>query len=269
MIDRNETPDLLARETGYLVAQYFVRLKSYYRSGNGDLETLIKLIRAAMGKRSQRKFAEDLDVNVSSISRILSGKVTEVSDILLAKIAANADPESGVTLERLMEAQGIVETRRYLDLDSKFEESCRRIIADELLRKGFSVSYPKDGVDDLTTRACDFQIVTDAVGNGGRWLVEVKNLVVDNPQQGRVRAWINSAMAVYYCGEKVGRISMAVENRQIFEQIKCRLSEFTINDEISVLLISVSRGMILDEYVAPMKGGRLPKFTFGKGGGER
>lgn len=265
----NEMPDLLARESGYQVAQYYVRLKSYYRSGNSDPETLIKLIKAAMGKRSQRKFAEDLGVNVSSISRILSGKVTEVSDILLAKIAAYADPESGVTLERLMEAQGIVEARSYADLDSKFEESCRRIIADELLRKGFSVSYPKEGIENLTARACDFQVITDAVGNGGRWLVEVKTLVVDNPQRGRIQAWIDSAMAVYYRGEKVGRISMVVENRQMFEQIKGRLSGFTINDEISVLLVSVSRGMILDEYVAPMKDGRIPEFTFGKGGGER
>lgn len=270
MSDREEKPDLLARDSGYKVAEYFVKLKSFYRTGNGDPETLISLIKAAMGKRSQRKFADDMDVNVSSISRILGGKVTEVSDILLAKIAAYADPDSGVTLEQLMQAQGIEKVRNFSELESRFESSCRRIMADELLKKGFSVSYPQGSLDVRKAREeFDFQLITDAVGNDGRWLVEVKTLVIDKLQSGRFQSWINRAMAVYYRGEKVGRISMAVEDKLMFEQIKSRLSEFTIPDEISVLLVSVSRGAILDEYVAPLKDGRVPMFTFKKGGKER
>ena len=108
------------------LGRYFLKLQSAYRTGQGDPEALIDLVAAAMGKRSQRQFASDLGVNVSSVSRILSGKVSEVSDILLAKIAANADPASGVTIEKLMAAQGMVEAESKAQLAKKYEESCRR-----------------------------------------------------------------------------------------------------------------------------------------------
>lgn len=246
------------------MGQYFITLKSAYRTKEGDPEKLIDLVKAAMGKRSQRKFAEDLGVNVSSISRILSGKVSEVGDTLLAKIAANADPNSGVTLEALMDAQGMVIAESRAQLASKFEENCRRVIVDTLLQKGYTVSYP-DGAQNYTSRyLCDFEINTNAIQRE-RWLFEVKM----NSQYsklptgvGSTRIWLDSAMAAYYRGENIGRVSLVVDRRAIFEQIRDRLKEVPIRDEISVILISIGTGRVLEEFVAPMTDGRVPEFTF-------
>lgn len=247
------------------IGQYFVILKSAYRTKEGDPEKLIDLIKAAMGKRSQRKFAEDLGVNVSSISRILSGKVSEVSDMLLAKIAANADPDSGVTLEALMDAQGMVVAESRAQLASKFEENCRRVIADTLLQKGYTVAYLEEPQRYASRYLCDFEIRTNAV-KGERWLFEVKmysQYSILPTGVGSSRIWLDSAMAAYYRGENIGRVSLVVDHRAIFEQMKERLKEAPIRDEISVILISVGAGKVIDEFVAPMNDGESPEFTFG------
>ena len=247
------------------LGRYFLKLQSAYRTGQGDPEALSDLVAAAMGKRSQRQFASDLGVNVSSVSRILSGKVSEVSDILLAKIAANADPASGVTIEKLMAAQGMVEAESKAQLAKKYEESCRRIFSDELLKRGYTVSYPKEQSRE-NRYLWDFEIQTNALSKGnGRWLVETKMMSNYAPLpagSGRTGIWLDSAMAAYYRGENVGRISLIVDYRAAFESIKESLRKHPIRDEISIILISVGEGRILDEYVAPMIDGSIPEFRF-------
>lgn len=245
--------------------EYVLKLQSAYRTGKGDPEALIELAAAAMGKRSQRQFASDLGVNVSSVSRILSGKVSEISDTLLGKIAAHADPSSGVTLEKLMEAQGMVEAENRTQLARKFRESCRRILADELLQRGHTVLYPKEQSYD-NRFFCDFEIQTDALSKGnGRWLVEAK-MMPTNMQfpmgTGTFRTWLDSAMAAYYRGEEAGRISLIIDHQAMFERVKAVFSRYPVRDEISILLISVSGGKILDEYAAPMTNGSTPEFSF-------
>lgn len=246
------------------IGKFFIILKSAYRTKEGDPEKLIDLVKAAMGKRSQRKFAEDLGANVSSISRILSGKVSEVSDTLLAKIAANVDPDSGVTLEALMDAQGMVVAENRAQLASKFEENCRRVIADSLLQRGYTVAYLEEPQSYASRYLCDFEIRTNAI-KGERWLFEVKmysQYSMLPAGVGSSRIWLDSAMAAYYRGENIGRVSLVVDHRAIFEQMKDRLKEVPIQDEISVILISVGAGKILDEFVAPMTDGKSPEFTF-------
>ena len=248
------------------LGHYYTTLMASFRTGNGDPEMLVSLVEAAKGKRSQRKFAEDLGVNVSSISRILSGKVSEISNELLAKIAANADPDSGVTLEQLMAAQGMVEAKNRSELESKLEENCRRIIADELLSRGFTVSYADNAQMRQSRYLCDFEIETNALGKAeSRWLFEVKSSLGTGKLpagMGSTRVWLDSAMAAYYRGEKIGRVSMVVDRKVIFDQVKQILQETPIRDEISVILVSVGGGKILEEFVAPMTDGRAPEFTF-------
>ena len=65
-----------------------------------------------------------------------------------------------------------------------------------------------------------------------------------------------------YRGENVGRISLIVDYRAACEGIKESLRKHPIRDEISIILISVGAGRILDEYVAPMIDGSIPEFRF-------
>ena len=248
------------------LGELIVRLQLATRAGEIDQDKLIGLVLEAKGSRSMRKFADDMGVNVSSVSRIVNGKVAEISDPFLAKIAFHADPNSGVTIEKLMEAQGLVEQNDRRNMGIRFEEDCRRIVADELLKRGYSVSYAQlEKRARSEVNAFDIEISTDAIPNGGgRWLIETKMMTQYSRFPvgiGRTQIWLDSAMATYYRGEQVGRISLIIDHREIFNQIKERLSHLILADEISIILISTKQGKVLDEYVAPLVDGRMPVYA--------
>ena len=261
-------PDAAEEQRTRHLQMYAEKLRQSVRVGEVDHDRLIELVALAKGGRSQRKFADDMGVNVSSISRILSGKVTEISNDLIAKIVVAADPNSGVTLDKLMEAQGIIPKDERASLGKKFEDNCRRIFSDELLKRGYSVSYAKESRMDHTMQRWDFEVVTDALTQGeGRWLVEVKMLTQYSRFPvgiGKTKIWLDSVMAYYYMGGVAGRISLIVDNRTVFDYVKEKMSELTLKDEISVILISTAAGRILDEYVAPLTDGREGKVIFSK-----
>ena len=81
----------------------------YIRTGKADQEALSQLVLHAKGSRSMNDFAKECEVNTSTISRIINMKnTTACSDDVLMAISKAADPESGVTLEQLLVANGMV-----------------------------------------------------------------------------------------------------------------------------------------------------------------
>lgn len=150
----------------------------YIRTGKADLEALSQLVLSAKGSRSMNDFANACEVNTSTISRIINMKnTTACSDEVLVAISKAADPASGVTLEKLLAANGMVKlvpagtegavvsptqivfgladiaeekqpesisggllqgTKRYLS-ESRLEESCRESLQNSLLLGGYSV----------------------------------------------------------------------------------------------------------------------------------
>ena len=248
-----------------LYGQYYSQLMLTRRTGEVDQEAIIRLVDAARGTRSIRQFAEDLKVNPSTISRILNGKVKDINNQLLAKIAAYADPDSGVTIEKLMEAQGQVKEEDIDILYTRFESACRRTISDELLQRGYSVAYVKE-MDRDTRNVCDFAIKTDALaGENDVWLFECKMMTAQSRipvGMGRSRIWIDSAMAYYYKGGRAKRLTLVVDRKEIYDSIRETLAQYALNDEISVMCISPQKGQVITEYTAPLADGRIPKSVF-------
>ena len=81
----------------------------YIRTGNADHAELSHLVLLAKGRRSMNDFAKDCEVNTSTISRIINMKnTTACSDEVLISISKAADPSSGVTLDKLLAANGMV-----------------------------------------------------------------------------------------------------------------------------------------------------------------
>lgn len=79
----------------------------YSREREFDPKWLSELVSGAKGDRSLAAFAEDCQLNISSLSRIINMKNNgPSSDEVLARIALNAAPESGVTIDELLMAVG-------------------------------------------------------------------------------------------------------------------------------------------------------------------
>lgn len=246
--------------------EYALIFKTAVRTGEADKTETAALVNAAKGRRSIRKFAESIHVNPSSISRIINEQVKEINSDLLAKIIAYAEPDSGVTVEKMMLAQGLVKSEDRIMQYQRYEAECRRIITDELIQRGYSVRYINASTLE-NGRTCDFRISTDAFSpDESAWLFECKMLSAYSNLPlgvGRTGIWLESAMAYYYSGKKAARISLIVDHWETFELMKAHLQGLSLHDEISVLYISLAQGKVLDEYVAPLDNGRGAERIFG------
>lgn len=100
-----------------------------------DMETLADLTKRAKGdERSINEFARVCGVSPSTISRLINKKnTTPNKDSLIKAIADNAVPESGVTLDMLLQAHGLEKISVYEGKERKSESVLEDIVIDRLL----------------------------------------------------------------------------------------------------------------------------------------
>lgn len=211
-----------------------------------------------------RSFAEQLGVNVSSISRIISGQAETVSIELIAKIAA-CSLSSGVTLKDLMDAQGLAIVRLDRTALQRFVRNCRGAIADELISRGYSVEYPELDRSSKYERMFDFSIRTNALPKSGKWLYDVKLLRPNHQDPGNegLHSLFDMYMAYYYQGGQAARISMVVTSEWAYDTVTTYTKDVgRIPDEISIILVDLIDGRVGAEYVLPTEGADEAKIIF-------
>ena len=72
-----------------------------------NMEKMAKLTALAKGNRTAAAFADACDVDAATISRILNAKLKKnLSDDVVAAIAANSVDQSAVFFQRLLDAHG-------------------------------------------------------------------------------------------------------------------------------------------------------------------
>ena len=76
-----------------------------------------------------------------------------------------------------------------------------------------------------------------------------------------VDSWFNSIMALYYRGLKAKRVSLVVDSDDLFRAMKKLMERYEIKDEMSVILVSMETGKVLEEYVAPLTDGRTAELV--------
>ena len=67
-----------------------------------------------------------------------------------------------------------------------------------------------------------------------------------------IRDWISKAIIYYYLGGKLDRLSLVVDNEEIYNYAFEEISALHMNNEISVLCVSFLRGQITHEYRTPL-----------------
>lgn len=137
-----------------------------------------------------------------------------------------------------MAAHGM-ELRKPESIRDDYKASAKRmhqVILDALLVQGHQVSNVKV---EPNNRMFDLVLNTDVIGGNGKWAFEFKARRNQEPVgMGFTRRWLDKIMAMFYRGElDVARVSLVVEQRQIFEQVAMLLSKYEISDEISVILL--------------------------------
>ena len=270
----------------------------YIRIREPNKEELAKLVLLAKGeKRSLREFASACGVNTSTLSRIINVKSesnTPNSDNLIASIAKNVDPDSGVTLEMLLDAHGIApvmladidsgsvgttvvitdksskDTRKAIDEKiisannvtqrnfSMVETICREVLQNELAHRGydFEVELRKNVVykSEKIRYIADFVLNTNALEKQG-----MKTWAFDIHPSGirpalHKLSWIFGLCYLESLRDKKMKFSLVITDEKEYEDVKERFSGVTIPDLISVIYIDVNKRMVVDEFVIPTLG---------------
>lgn len=263
--------------------------KNYVRYAAPSKARFAALLDQARGTRTMKRFAEECGVNPSTFSRIYNqANKGASSEELIRLIAEHAAPESGVTLDMLMEANGFIpegslfaarqlqemledETKKAL-LSSLEETVEAELIANpERYRIGKSMSIMPDIVVNGVTLN----------GEKGQWLIDVmtstSGLAASSSAYDDRRFNFNLARRVQerigrylsaYCmvpdDVKINRISLAIYDEQIYELILDHYGNMKTNDSISFILVDLDKQRVEEEYVLEDRNGKKGESLFRK-----
>lgn len=256
-------------------------LANYVRVRPSDKEKLAELvIRAKGAKRSMRQFALDCGVNPSTLSRIVNKKTAgSNSDELVMSIAENADPESGVTFEMLMDAHGKVikqmsgKVRRESSII--MEHAIGDIIFRELLVRGYSIAATKDEISHnaLNYRyRTDWAVRTDAISDKGQlelWEFEFWPSLVEGDKNMRylamkLRQKFLMVLGLYYTGDmNAKKMSFVVTEMDLFDLLVSSLQGISFDNLFSLIWVDLEKAEIGKEFVFPVNGkAAMPEVFF-------
>lgn len=233
----------------------------YYRKHDQDMETLADLTKRAKGdERSINEFARVCGVSPSTISRLINKKnTTPNKDSLIKAIADNAVPESGVTLDMLLQAHGLEKISVYEGKERKSESVLEDIVIDRLLcditQLGYKCEIEKEKniiytTDEIIFRA-DFVIKTELLKEYGirEWAFDV--YVGPHRPVMQKLSWFFGCCYVNSLRDNGTKLSLVLSNKDEFDAAKRRLGTIKIHDIISIILISEENWELEEEFVIP------------------
>lgn len=255
---------------------------SYTHASEPDTQLFAELTKKAIGPdRSLTNFASACELSPSTVSRIVNQQFkTPSSDKVIQAIAANADPKSGVTAEILLKAQGRVPVqisevtldpnsilaksvttpltkRRKAKGTGLHSEIAQEIIQTALLKKGYRISVVDKknvvSIPGLQYRA-DFVVeINRGPANLGfnRWAFDVHMDGVRPIMQ--KLSWIFGTAYLESFRDKKTKMSLIVNNKTEFDEVKKLLKQVRIHDLVSIILIDANKRQIVEEFLVPTK----------------
>lgn len=135
----------------------------------------------------------------------------------------------------------------------------RSLLADQLLGKGYAVRFV--GVEGLQPTEEIGKIqpdITLAIEGRRRKPFHWAFLLLPLPEdadtaevKSEIRNWISGAIVYYYLGGKCDRLSLVVDNEQIYNCVLEEFSTLQVRDQISLIWISFPSRQIVREYIIP------------------
>lgn len=256
---------------------------SYAYAREPDTQLFAELTKKAIGpNRSLTSFADACNLSKSTVSRILNQQFKSTSsDKVIQAIAANADPQSGVTAELLLKAQGRVPVRidgvqinynspianavvptsstkrRSAKSTGLHSDIAQEIICNALLEKGYRISVIDQknvvSIPGLSYKA-DFVIeINNAQKRLGfnRWAFDV-HMDGIRPIMHKM-SWIFGTAYLESFRDHKTKMSLIVDNKAEFDEVKKLLQQVQIHDLVSIILIDANNRRIVEEFQIPTK----------------
>ena len=272
---------------------------NYVKVSAPDQDKLAELTLAAIGARTKQQFAMLCGVQPSTISRLInkSNKGASTEELILA-IAKNAAPGSGVTLEALMEANGMAPVSSQVGMPTykrisayydrfsmrHFEAAVQSVVFEELLSRGAEVNVGniRYEISKTLTIRPDILIFTDILGGEEKqvWLFEVLMpyaIRYSNPETGKLDGHrkMNIKQQVFqkisrYTFLSMNRIelfrpkrfSIITSEKEIFDLLIDEFSEMRVPTGITFILVDMDSSRIVDEFGLPDEEGEIVECFF-------
>lgn len=251
----------------------------YVRVSEPNKDELAKLLLRAKGpSRTMKELANLCGVDPSTLSRIVN-KMNRgpSSDDLIRSIAEHADPESGVTLDKLMAAHGmarVVDSATAVKMSpTELEESFKNTMLYELERTGDLIEYRDDARFQIGTTfrfQIDLLVRSKSVeGNSKLWgfellMLHLSRLGKDGDAEADIQRStrmlgqmildrMGKVLPLFY-GQKDGseclaKFSFVVADRRFFDYAVSEFADYHVPFEMSFVLFNSGKEMIEQEFV--------------------
>lgn len=273
---------------------------NYVQTRVPDVAELASLIKKAKGiNRTMAEFAEACGVSASTFSRIANGKISQPLSIdILAEICIHADPEANIFIDSLTKANGMV-SKQFLERKEKrgmdsgadeerfsLENQMKNIISTELLDRGLSVTYQKRIHVDENVPA-----IASGCGRGNLLIriqgyepqywkfktmayIGVKRAIVGQPVEEGIDYECEADFmfhneAEYFLldswePDRLHKVRMAYvfPDRNIFEAFYNKVKKARVNNSISIILVDISLGKVIEERFLNRIDGTSEKSVF-------
>lgn len=252
----------------------------YVKYANPNKNWFAELLDKARGNRTMKKFAEDCDVNPSTFSRIYNkANKGASSEELIRIIAENAAPESGVTLDDLMEANGYLPDGSRMAarvLQEKTEQECVTILT-QSLKKIPGLEFYREPAQFKIGKS--MSIRPDAMADNvwldekyGVWLFDVFtpiSVLANSPGKfddrhfsftvaRRVQERLGRYLASFCMQDeetRIARISMVLCDEQIYSLVLDHFGKYKTDDSISFILLDIDNMHVEEEFVLAHRNG--------------
>lgn len=234
-----------------------------------------------------RQFAAECGANQSTFSRIANQVfIGSSSDKLIRAIAEHADPESGVTLDALMAANGmakVVDSATVcriseMEIEKRFNYAIIHELdklgdfAEQVDMMGFRVGTTfkyrpdiviKSSLIDGSSDLWAFDLFLQHSPSGG---VENNRIDTTRVSGRRILDKMGRILPMFYCdeqdGRQVGKYSLVVTDRECFSYIKAEFANYYVPFEMSFILFDLDRDVIEQEFILKQPGGYVSNSVF-------
>lgn len=245
-----------------------------------NMDELSKLVSKAKGPvRSIREFAKECGVSASTLTRIINkdNKGASSQD-LIRTIAKKAVPESGVTLDALMGANGMARilapSAIYRVSEMEIEEKFKDTIL-YTLRYIDDLDYISEGRFQIGMSLdvqLDFVIYSKAIKDGSSlWgfelvhpqisrRIEEDRIYTFRMYSNQILKRIGKILPLFYNNDKqLGKLSFVVTDDKCYDYLVSEFENCHMPFNMSFIKFNCHREIIEHEYILKQPDGKIPK----------
>lgn len=224
-----------------------------------DVEKTIHLITKIQGDRGIMDFASAIGtVSRIQLFRIYKKRNIELRDTTIAGIISAQLPESNVSLDAFMEAQGKIRKDKLDEYKKIRNIELRQILEYSLILAGYEINTKEE---NKTKRSEEndhskFSVrIHQQSQKEYTWNFEIRSFPFTGKKtdySSDINMLLSHLVTVSVQDRDVNRFSIIIDNELVYRELKEKAKTIRLPNEVSIILISTIHRKVIEEYVIPL-----------------